>query len=168
MLKVDLSWVPVMFIQGATSDRTAWSLVTSGTMCPTAAVATGWWRWSNAPTGSISAAWRTRWWERPTTSPPRCCCAKVRENAMHHFRINIYLTHKKRLDQRAKICWTHNQDCTYSRCLFKVNFLLKNVCLVRRLHPAVWLVECGSDPVWDVSGTATLPGPHTHWDPDQG
>lgn len=40
--------------------------------------------------------------------------------------------------------------------------------LVRRLHSAVRLVERGSDPVRDVGRTTTLPGCHTHRDPDQG
>lgn len=42
------------------------------------------------------------------------------------------------------------------------------LCLLCRLHPAVWLVERGSDLVWDAGGTATLPGPNAYRDSDQG
>lgn len=73
-------FLQTFFLQGVTSGRTAWSPATPGTMYPTVAVATGWWRWSSAPTGSTSAAWLTHWLERQITSPRRFCCAKVADN----------------------------------------------------------------------------------------
>lgn len=57
--------------------RTAWTSVRSGKILPAAAVGTDWSRWSAEPPDSISAAWLTRWWARPITSPPRSCCAQV-------------------------------------------------------------------------------------------
>lgn len=139
-------------LQGATLDKTAWSPVISGTMYPTAGVATGWWPWSNAPTDSTNAAWPTPWWGRPTTSPPRCSCAKVCENKKHN-----YCT--------VSDDW-HTFDCTGCCVLRKHLDSWPDVRVVCRLHTAVWLVECGSDPVWDAGGTAAFPCPHAHWDSD--
>lgn len=66
--------------------------------------------------------------------------------------------------------WTQDQSSKFITVTERavVESFSEERSLVRRLHSAVRLVERGSDPVRDVGRTTTLPGRHTHRDPDQG
>lgn len=73
------SWVK----KGATSDRTAWSLATSGMMCLIVIVETGWRPWSREPRSSIRGVWHTPWLGPQITLHRKCSSEKVGASGAH-------------------------------------------------------------------------------------